>query len=254
VARGFLRKIVGRSDAEMHFLDHLEELRRVFIASLAALAICSLAAYALSGRVMDYLVVHSVGQAQFLRPMEAFNVRLKLALVLGAVVSLPFIAFEIWTFVVPGLLHHERRLVLPLVASSTVLFIGGLAFGYWVLTPMMVKLLFGFGTAHVRANIAVDYLVDFILKLAVGTGLMFQLPVVVLILTMVGVVTPKFLWSKWRHATVVIMIVGAVVTPGDAFMSQLILAVPCLILYVLSALLSTLVYQAKRRRERTAQP
>jgi len=233
----------------MPFLEHLEELRRVILSSLAALFICAALAYAVSGRVMDYLVVHTVGQAQFLRPMEAFSVRFKLALVLGGVVCLPFIAFQLWSFVVPGLLRHERRMVLPLVVASTVLFLGGLAFSYWVLTPLMMHLLIGFGTAHVQANIAVESLLDFILKLGVGTGLMFQLPVVVVVLTFLRVVSPRFLWSKWRHATVIIMIVSAAVTPGDAFLSQLVLSIPCLLLYFLSAILSTLIVRARRKRE-----
>lgn len=241
--------MTGRSDKEMPFLEHLEEFRHVILSSLAALFLCSILGYVFSGRVLDYIVVRSVGEAQFLRPMEAFNVRFKIALILGAVVSLPYIAFQIWTFVVPGLLHNERKLVLPLVAWSTLLFMGGMAFAYWILTPLMLRLLLDFGTAHVKANIAVDYLLDFILKLALGTGIMFQLPLVVVILTMVRVVSPAFLWSKWRHAIVVILIVASVVTPGDGALSTLVLAGPILVLYFTSAILSTLIVRARRRKE-----
>jgi sec-independent protein translocase protein TatC len=249
VTRSVWSRLTGRSDKEMPFLEHLEELRRVILASLGALFICSVLGYVFSGRVLEYMVVRSVGTAQFLSPMEAFNVRFKLAIILGAMVSLPFIAFQIWGFVVPGLMHHERRLVLPLVTWSTVLFLGGMAFSYWVLTPMMMHLLVGFGTEHVKANIAVGYLLDFILKLALGTGIMFQLPLVVVVLTMVRLVSPRQLWSKWRHAVVIILLVSAIVTPGDAAISTLILAGPVLLLYFASAILSTLIDRARRKRE-----
>lgn len=243
-----LAKLLGRREAEMGFLDHLEELRRVLLSCLAALAVTSLLAYFFSARILDYVVVSQVGEAQFLHPMEAFSVRIKISLLLGFVVSLPFIAFEVWGFVLPGLHERERRLVLPLAISSVVFFIVGLAFSYLVLTPMMMKLLVSFGTAHVKANIAVDYLIDFMLKTCLASGLLFELPLVIAVLTHLGIVTPRFLWSKWRHAVVIILVVAAVVTPGDG-PSQLILAAPIVVLYFLSILLSAMIVRQKRRAE-----
>jgi sec-independent protein translocase protein TatC len=165
------------------------------------------------------------------------------------VVALPFVSFQIWSFVLPGLYARERRVVLPMAASSTVLFLGGMAFSYFVLTPLMLRLLLEFATEHTHANITVSFLFDFILKLAVGTGLMFQLPLVVVILTMIRVVTPRFLWTKWRHAIVVIVIIASVVTPGDGALSTLVLAGPILALYFLSAILSTVIHRGQRRRD-----
>src|SRR5512140_3430573 len=117
----------------MPFLEHLEELRHVILSSLGALLVCATGGYFVSGRVLEYMVVHTVGQAQFLHPMEAFNVRFKLSLVLGVIVALPFIFFQIWSVIGPGLFLRERRLVLPMVFFSTVLLLGGMAFGYWVM-------------------------------------------------------------------------------------------------------------------------
>lgn len=249
VSNGWLQRLTGRSSAEMPFLEHLEELRRVILSSVAIWLVTSLAAYALSGRILDYVVVHNVGTAQFLHPMEAFNARLKLALLVGLVAALPYITFRLWSFILPGLYAKEKRVVLPMALSSTVLFLGGMAFSYWILTPLMLRLLMQFGTAHVEANITVNYLLDFILKLALGTGLMFQLPLVVVILTMIRVVTPRFLWSKWRHAIVGIVIIASVVTPGDGALSTLVLAGPILALYFLSAVLSSLIHRGQRRRD-----
>lgn len=231
----------------MTFLDHLEELRRVIFSCLAAVTIASLVAYFFSDRILDYIVVTQVGEAQFLHPMEAFSVRVKIAILLGVIATVPFTMFEIWGFIVPGLMGRERKIVLPLVFFSVVLFLLGMVFSYWVLTPMMLKMLMGFGTAHVKANIAVDYLIDFVLKLALASGLMFELPLVVAVLTMLNLVTPRFLWSKWRHAIVIILIVAAVVTPGDG-PSQIILAAPIIVLYFLSIFLSFLIARDKKKK------
>lgn len=241
---GFLRKLAGRSAGEMGFLDHLEELRRVLLSSIVAIGLATAVAYAFSAQLLDWIVSRQVGEVQFLHPMEAFSARFKLALLLGLMVSLPFVMFEIWSFVVPGLLGRERRIVLPLVVSSVVLFFVGVAFSYWVLTPMMLSLLMSFGTAHVKANITLAYLLDFIVKLALASGLLFQLPLVVAILSLLSIVTPKFLWSKWRHAIVIILIVTAIVTPGDG-PSQVILAAPIVVLYFLSILVSLLITRRK---------
>lgn len=248
--RAFLRRALGRSDAEMTFLDHLEELRRVIVSCLVAIAITGTAAYFFSDRILEWIVVGTVGQAQFLHPMEAFSARIKIALLVGFGVGLPFIAFEIWRFVVPGLVERERRIVMPLVFFSVVLFLGGVVFAYLVLVPTMLKLLMSFGTEHVRAQIALEFLLDFVLKTSLASGLLFELPLVVAVLTLLGIVSPRFLWSKWRHAVVIILILAAVVTPGDG-PSQLILAAPIVLLYFLSIVVSLLIYRDKSRRAGT---
>jgi sec-independent protein translocase protein TatC len=245
-----LSKLRRRDEREMPFLEHLEELRKVLLASLGGIAICGIAVYAFSGVVIDWIVVQHVGSAQFIRPMEAFMARVKISLLLGLIVSLPFVMFQIWNFIVPGLMQHERRIVLPAAFFSTILFLGGVAFSYFVLTPIMVGLLTtGFSTEHVVANITVDYLLDFIIKLAVACGILFQLPLVVGILTLIDMVTPQFLWSKWRHAVVIILILAAVATPGDG-PSQLILAAPIVVLYFLSILLSMFLVRGSEKRRK----
>lgn len=242
--RGFLARLFGRTAAEMTFLDHLEELRRVILSCLTAITLGSCVAYFFSDRILDYIVVSQVGEAQFLHPMEAFSVRIKIAVLCGVIATIPFTMFEIWGFILPGLMGKERRIVLPMVVGSVVLFLGGMSFSYFVLTPMMLDLLMGFSTEHVKANITVSYLIDFVLKLAAASGLMFQLPLVVAVLTMLRMVTPRFLWSKWRHAIVIILVVSAVVTPGDG-PSQIILAAPIIVLYFLSILVSLAIVRGR---------
>jgi sec-independent protein translocase protein TatC len=114
--------IFRRDDREMPFMEHLEELRRVVIRGIGVLLLATLGAYYFSGNVLEQIVVRTVGEATFLRPMEAFNARLKIAFLLGMIVSIPFILWQIWTFVVPGLMKRERSMVGPLVFWSTLLF------------------------------------------------------------------------------------------------------------------------------------
>ena len=246
MARGILGRLLGRTGAEMHFLDHLEELRRVILASIGAILVCTMVAYAFSGRVVEYVIRSTVGQAQFIGPLDGWNARMLVSVLLGVVASLPFVSFQIWGVVLPGLHHRERRIVLPVVVTSTVLFVGGMAFNWFFLTPQMLRLLAGFGTEHLRPNLAVGPLLDFVVKMSLGTGLMFELPLVILALTSLRILRPAQVWSKWRHVIVIILVLAAAVTPGDG-PSMLVLAAPIIVLFFLSAVVASMVEKVRRR-------
>ncbi len=236
--------------ADMSFLDHLDELRSVLLSCLGILLVLTVAAWFVSGMTLDFLVAHTIERAQFIKPLEAFMTRMKLALLMAFTVGLPFISFQIWSFVVPGLMKHERRLVIPLVVWSTTLFLIGVAFSALALTPTMLRILMSFATEAVQPAIAVGYLFDFFVKMAIACGILFQLPLVIAVLSLAGLVTPELLKAKWRHAIVMILIVAAVVTPGDG-PSQLVLAVPIVLLYFVSIWVSTMIYRRKRGAEDT---
>lgn len=246
MARGILGSLFSRSGAEMHFLDHLGELRRVILASLGAILGCTAVAYVFSGRAVDYVIRETVGQAQFIGPLDGWNARMLVSVLLGVVASLPFVSFQIWGFVLPGLHRRERRIILPGVVSSTVLFVVGMAFSWFFLTPQMLRLLAGFGTEHLKPNLAVGPLLDFVVKMALGTGLLFELPLVILTLTWLGILKPRQVWGKWRHAIVIILVLAAAVTPGDG-PSMLVLAVPIIALYFISAILASVIEGVRRR-------
>jgi len=236
----------------MPFWDHLEELRRVFLRSIGVVLLATLVAYLLSGRLLEMIVVNSIGQATFLSPMEAFNARLKIAFLIGIVASAPVLLWQIWAFVVPGLMHKERKTVGPLVFWSVLLFYGGVAFSYFYVTPTVLHLLVGMGTAHIRPQIAVSYLLDFIVTMSFASGILFELPVVVAILSMIEIVTPSFLLKRWRHAVVVTFVLTAIITPGDVMIAQLVLGVPVLVLYFSSVLVSKAIWRGKKEKSRFA--
>jgi sec-independent protein translocase protein TatC len=229
---------------EMSLWDHLDELRAVLLRVALAIVIGAGLVYAFSEWILELLVSHTVGEAQFLRPMEGFTVRIKISLLLGLIISLPVVLYQIWAFIVPGLLKKERRLVTPMVFASNALFLVGVAFASVLLTPTMVKFLMGFATEHIIANLSISYLLDFFIKMALACGVLFQLPLVVALLSITEIITPKFLISKWRHAVVVILIISAILTPSDAA-SQLALGLPVVLLYFISIGISKMIWKRK---------
>ncbi|KPJ59553.1 MAG: hypothetical protein AMJ46_10565 [Latescibacteria bacterium DG_63] len=233
----------GSEEREMPFLEHLEELRRVVIDSLIAVAVVSVGCWFVSGMAVDLLVV-PIGKAVFIGPAEAFTVRLKLAVVLGLLISLPFVFLRVWKFVVPGLLHRERTALLPLALFSSILFYGGVAFAYFMLVPAVMRILLAFGTAKLEPMISIDKYLSLVIQIGLSLGLVFQFPLIVGVLTWLGVLTPESLKRKWRYAIVIIFIIGAAVTPGDG-PSQLVVAFPVTGLYFLSILVSMVVHRRK---------
>jgi sec-independent protein translocase protein TatC len=239
-----------RRTGEMSFLQHLEELRKVLGRSLAACAIGAIGGWWLAPRVLEDVVRRTVRHVIVLDPLEAFNERLKLTFVLGLCIALPIVLYQIWSFVVPGLFKRERRLILPMALLSMTLFLTGAACSYFYVTPLVVRVLGGFMTPSMQAQIRIGALLSFFYNLALACGVVFQLPLVTMTLTALGLVTPGFLLRQWRYAIVLVFLVTALITPGDVVTAQLIMGVPMIGLYFLSVGLSWLV--ARRRREAEA--
>jgi hypothetical protein len=155
------------------------------------------------------------------------------------------VTLRIWAFLVPAFRMQERRVIVPSTIATAVLFFLGVAFSVLVLTPLMLGFLLGFSTERAEAHIALGPLLSFVFRMAIACAILFQMPLVLGLTTLMGVTSPRFLWSKWRHAVVGIFILAAVVTPGDG-PSQVILSVPLVILYFLSVLISWFIWRAKR--------
>ncbi len=234
---------------EMTFWQHIDEFRRVVIHSLCAIALTSMGAWFLSEDVLDRIVADTSRAAVFLNPTEALSARVRVTLTLGIIAALPFIAWRVWRFVMPGLLRRERELVGPLVLCSTLFFYAGTAFGYWLLVPGMFRVLLSFGTAHIQPMISVDNTLSFVLGMSLACGGVFQLPLVIAVLAWLGLVTPAMLLSRWREAVLGIFVFSAVITPGDAASSTIMLGVPVTALYFLSILFAAIVRKRKTREE-----
>ncbi len=234
-----------RDEKIMPFLHHLEELRQTLIRVIVAVAVGGVLAWNVSGRVLSWLIANTTGTAIFFKPQGAFMARFKVSLVLGVLLSLPYVFYKIWSFVGPGLLERERKVVLPGALSSVLLFYTGICFSYLVMTPVMVKVLIGFGTANLVANTDISFLLDLVFAMGLACGLIFQLPLFAAFLTSIGLLNPRLIRRYWRHSIVAIFIAAAVLTPADP-MSQILLAIPLLILFAVSWILSSMIYRSKR--------
>jgi sec-independent protein translocase protein TatC len=236
----------------MPFLEHLDELRSVLFHTVIACAVGAIAGWLIAPRVMDDLIHRTVGQAVVLSPAEAFNERMKLAVILGLMLVLPYVFYRVWGFVVPGLLKRERSMILPMALASMALFTLGAWAAYGYVVPLVVRVLSGFLTPNMKAEIRLGDLLGFTYNLSLACGVLFQLPLVTMTLTAMGLVTPAFLLRQWRYAVVLTFLATAIITPGDVLSAQIVMGIPMTALYFLSVALSALVARRNRRAEAAA--
>ncbi|HOX26662.1 MAG TPA: twin-arginine translocase subunit TatC [Candidatus Krumholzibacteria bacterium] len=233
-------------DTGMSFLDHLEELRRVLIHSVLAATAAAILCWFWSGDLLDLLVQPVRDQGvYFTKPNEAFMIRLKLAGACGLFIVLPFILWKVYGFILPGLYRRERKIITPLVIASTLLFYLGVVFSFLVVCPLVVRFLMSFGTAIMHPLLGIGPYFSFVSQLSLAFGLIFELPVLVFFLSMIGIVDPRWLLRTWRYAIVVIAVASAILTPPDAI-SQLAMAIPVTLLYMSSVMVA--IVATRRRR------
>ncbi len=234
------------SPKEMSFLDHLGDLRRVLVQSVVVFGVVMVISWFFSAQILDILVRPlPVKNLYFNSPMEAFMVRVNISIAAGLMLAFPFILFRVWAFVSPGLFAHERRRILPFVVTSSALFYAGIAFCYIVLIPIALDVLLSFGTPRVSPLISVNAYFGFVARMCFAFGVVFQLPVAVLILSVLGIVTPRWLLRQWRNSVVLIFVASAVLTPTQDALSMMAMAIPVMVLYAASILIAFAVVRKK---------
>jgi sec-independent protein translocase protein TatC len=245
------------SAGEMPFLDHLEELRWRIIWSLGALLVGVAIAFALvykfdlltwmQGPILPFLHGRKL---VYTAPGEGFSILLQTSILVGLVIALPIIIWQVYAFLSPALHRHEKRIAIPVILGIVLLFVGGATLAWSFVLPLALKFLFNLGDKNFDQMITVSAYFAFVTSMVLAMGAVFELPVVVLLLSVFGLVTPKFLAKFRRHALLGSYVVAAIITPGDLFITSVALMVPLYMLYELSIVLSYLVV---RRRERSAQ-
>ena len=213
----------------MTIVEHLEELRKRLLYSLAAFGVATSAGYLFVERILA-VVLRPVGQVVFLAPTEAFFVRLKVAALAGVFLSLPVTLYQLWRFVSVGLTPTERRYSLSLIPAALALFVSGAAFAFLVILPIGVRFLLSYQTPNLVPMISVQAYTSFVTAFILAFGLLFQLPVVILFLARLGVVTPASLTAGRKYALLAIVTASAVLTPGGDVVSQMLMAVPTYLL------------------------
>jgi sec-independent protein translocase protein TatC len=219
-------------EVEMSFFDHLEELRTRILYALIAVVVGALGCFTVVRQLVALLEIPAKG-VKFLQltPGEYFFVSIKVAGYGGILVATPVILYQVIQFVLPGLTQRERKLVLPVVVGSSFLFVGGLAFAYYLLIPAALNFLVSYGADVVEQFWSIERYFEFILVLLLATGLLFQVPVVQILLALLGLVTSNQMLKSWRTVVVSAMVIGAVVTPSTDPITQSLLAGAVLGLY-----------------------
>ncbi len=228
-------------DERLTLVEHLDEVRTRLLKSVVFVIIISCVLYS----IIDVLVpvlARPVKRLIFIAPQEAFIVNIKIAFLGGIFFSSPYLLYQIWEFVSVGLEKKERRYVLIFGLLSFVLFILGCSFGYFIILPIAMKFLLGFATDVMRPMITVSKYVSFVGTIIFAFSLVFQLPLIMLFLTKIGMVTPVFLSKKRRHAVVGMFVVAAILTPPDVI-TQCLMAGPLLILYEIGIMFSKWAYR-----------
>ncbi|MFZ0213192.1 MAG: twin-arginine translocase subunit TatC [Candidatus Acidiferrales bacterium] len=243
----------------MSLFEHLADLRKRLLYSAIAIAIGFVVGFSISKwmiKVVSEPMVEALRNAHYsdkliyTAPAGPINLLISLGFYLGLVIALPVVLYQIWLFVAPGLYKHERKAVLSFIVSSVLLFLCGVAFAYFILLPFVLKFLLNFqGTLPLQPMISINEYFDLILIVMVGVGAIFELPVLIFVLSVFGIVTPQWLWKNLRYAILVITIVAAIVTPTPDATTMLVFMAPMIALYFIGIGVSYMVFRKKRQRE-----
>ncbi len=226
-----------KTNNSMPFLEHLEELRWRLIKSVLSIIVCAFVAF----NFAEYLVVfirRPLGDIQLynIAVTGTFYAYIKISLISGLLVALPFVFYQVWSFIAPGLYKKERLMIIPLVLISTILFLVGAGFCFQYVLPLSFDFLIGFGGGQIENTITIGSYISFVGLLLMAFGFGFQMPLLSYFLGKMGVINAKMLGKGRRYAIVAILIVGAIITPPDVF-TQFMLAGPLYILYEISIII-----------------
>jgi sec-independent protein translocase protein TatC len=226
-------KLFRTNPAEMPFLDHLEELRWRLIWSLTAVVLFAIIGFALAAHfdLLGFLVepiepfLHG-SKLKDLSPTVPFFITLKLGILVGLILASPVVIYHVWAFLSPALLPTEKRAIVPSLYLGVVLFAIGMAMAYYLVLPVTLRFTMGFQTESLEQAIVIEEYLSVVVRLLLAFGLVFEMPVVILALSALGVVTPQFLASKRRYAIAIITVVSSVITPGDVVTVTVLMMLP----------------------------
>ncbi|UMB60917.1 twin-arginine translocase subunit TatC [Lutibacter sp. A80] len=269
---------MAKAEKEMSFLDHVEELRWHLVRSSLAIIFFGIIAFIFKGFIFNtilfapkdanfltYRVFCSISQFfgtdglciedipftfQSLAMAEQFSVHIWTSITVGFIIAFPFIIWEVWKFISPGLYEKERKSAKSFIIISSFLFFIGVLFGYYVVTPLSVNFLGNYSVSDaVERNIKIGSYISLVRSSLLASGLIFELPIVMYFLTKMGLITPDFLKKYRKHALVLVLILAAVITPPD-IISQIIVAIPILLLYEVSIYISKVVIKSELKKSK----
>ncbi len=234
----------------MSLMEHLEELRKRLISSVAWLAVGVIIAYIFHTQLVTFIQrpLLDIGlKMTMTHPTDALNLVVKTSFVVGIIIASPFILYQIWLFISPGLYAHEKRYVFPFMGTTVGLFLAGAWFGYhWVLPGAMVFLIEDIGKNFSHMITIEDY-TQFFLSVILGLGICFELPILMFFLALFGIADAKFFLKQWRYAVLIVFLVSAIICPLQDPFSMCLFASPMLALYVLGVAIAWFVHPDRRK-------
>jgi len=242
----------------MSFLEHLEELRRRIIYSLIAVAVGFFACWGYAEKIFEIMqrpimeALRRNGLSQtlvYLNPTEPFNLYLKVGAMAGLFVASPFVLYQVWLFISPGLYRNEKKYVTPFMFFTVALFLAGGYFGYKLVYRQALEFLIGYGKQF-TPMITIGEYTDLFLVIIIGMGIIFELPILVFFLSLMGIITAGWMWRNLRYSILVIFIIAAILTPTTDILNMCIFAAPMVGLYILSIGIAWMVHPAQRRARR----
>src|SRR5277367_779457 len=239
----------------MSFLDHLEELRKRIFYSLIAVVVGFFACWGYHEFIFSLMqkpileALRANGLAEklaYLNPTDAFNLYLKLAFLAGLFVTSPFVLYQVWMFISPGLYRNEKRYVFPFMFSTVLLFLSGGLFAYKMVYPAALSFLIDYGKQF-QPMITIGEYTDLFLTIMIGMGVIFELPILVFFLALMGIVNAGWMWRNLRYSILVIFIIAAIITPTTDILNMCIFAAPMVGLYIISIGIAWLVHPKQRK-------
>lgn len=240
-------------DGRMSFLDHLDELRKRLTHAIVALLVGFAGAFAFAARAQDFVMKPLIATLPpgshfvFTEPGEGFFLQLKIAAILGLIIASPYVMWQVWQFIAPGLYSNEKRFAVPFVLGTSVLFTSGAAFSHYIVFPAAFDFFGSFQTDNVVFMPRIAPVFGMYAWLLLAMGIIFQMPMLVMVLARMGLVTARFLAKHFKYAILIIFIVAAVATPSPDPISQTVVAAPMIVLYVVSIGVAW-VFQKRRNR------
>jgi sec-independent protein translocase protein TatC len=250
-------------ESRMSFLEHLSELRTRLRNGAIVFLVAVIVSFIFVKKYFEFLTrpatraweIALAGKPavfHFASPTEPFWVYTKIAIIGALLAASPFVLWELWKFVAPGLYRKERRLVMVITAATALCFLGGAVFGYLVLCTPALSYMFSFAEKfagfEIQPTIMMDELVGFMLAMLLGTGVAFELPIVLAVLGWIGLVSARMLWKFDKYALILSAVVGGVLTPGPDVLSQLLMAGPLFVLYNISIVIVFLIERARKKK------
>ncbi|MEO0206238.1 MAG: twin-arginine translocase subunit TatC, partial [candidate division WOR-3 bacterium] len=226
-------------EKQASFIDHLEELRKRVLISIIFVLVFSVIGFAFAQRILNFIIKWTnIDTAYFFSPTEAFLVNIKVAIFVGITIALPIILYQIWAFIGPGLTKKEQQISLPFLGSGILLFLIGCAFAYFILIPLGLKFFLSFETENIKPIFNVNKVLEFIFWCILGSGFLFELPLIVFFLVRLGIVDARTLTKHRAEFIVGILVVAAIITPTSDIFTLLLISIPLVLLVEISIFLA----------------